>query len=61
MNGGSVLKSFFPPEIFSRLSSHAVLMLNHLKADVILELVENNLQYWKYHFGEFQAGNSNGI
>lgn len=35
---------FFPPEILSRMSSHTILMLNHLKADAILELVEKDLK-----------------
>lgn len=36
-------KPCFPPEILSRMSSHTVLMLNHLKADAILKLVENDI------------------
>ncbi len=35
---------FFPPEILSRMSSHTVIMLNHLKADAIYELVENDIK-----------------
>lgn len=35
---------FFPPEILSRMSSHTVLMLNHLKADAIYELVEKDIK-----------------
>lgn len=35
---------FFPPEILSRMSSYTILMLNHLKADAILELVEKDLK-----------------
>lgn len=33
----------FPPEILSRMSSYTVLMLNHLKADTILKLVEKDI------------------
>ena len=35
---------FFPPEILSRMSSHTVIMLNHLKADNILKLVKDNIE-----------------
>lgn len=35
---------YFPPEILSRMSSHTVLMLNHLKADAIYKLVEKNIK-----------------
>lgn len=35
---------FFPPEILSRMFSHTVIMLNHLKADAILELVKGNIE-----------------
>ncbi len=35
---------YFPPEILSRMSSYTVLMLNHLKADAILELVEKDIK-----------------
>lgn len=35
---------FFPPEILSRMSSYTVLMLNHLKADTILKLVEKDIE-----------------
>lgn len=34
----------FPPEILSRMSSHTVLMLNHLKADAIYKLVEKDVR-----------------
>ncbi len=34
----------FPPEILSRMSSYTVLMLNHLKADTILKLVEKDIE-----------------
>ena len=36
---------FFPPEILSRMSSHTIIMLNHLKADAIYELVEKDIKY----------------
>ncbi len=36
----------FPPEILSRMSSYTVMMLNHLKADTILELVEKDIENW---------------
>ncbi len=35
---------FFPPEILSRMSSHTVIMLSHLKADKILELVKDDIE-----------------
>ncbi len=35
---------FFPPEILSRMSSHTVIMLNHLKSDKVLELVKDNIE-----------------
>lgn len=35
---------YFPPEILSRMSSYTVLMLNHLKADTILKLVEKDIE-----------------
>ncbi len=35
---------FFPPEILSRMSSHTVIMLNHLKADKILRLVKDDIE-----------------
>lgn len=35
---------FFPPEILSRMSSYTVIMLNHLKASAIYELVERKLR-----------------
>lgn len=35
---------YFPPEILSRMSSHTVIMLNHLKADAILELVKDDIK-----------------
>lgn len=35
---------FFPPEILSRMFSHTVIMLNHLKADNILELVKYDIE-----------------
>lgn len=37
-------KTYFPPEILSRMSSYTVLMLNHLKADAILALVEKDIR-----------------
>ncbi|MDE6169362.1 MAG: AAA family ATPase, partial [Acetatifactor sp.] len=35
---------YFPPEILSRMSSYTVLMMNHLKADVIFKLVEKDIK-----------------
>lgn len=35
---------FFPPEILSRMFSYTVIMLNHLKADAIYELVEKDIK-----------------
>lgn len=35
---------YFPPEILSRMSSHTVLMLNHLKADAIYGLVKKDIK-----------------
>ena len=35
---------YFPPEILSRMSSQTVLMLNHLKADKILQLVKDDIE-----------------
>ena len=35
---------YFPPEILSRMSSYTVLMVNHLKADTILKLVEKDIK-----------------
>ena len=35
---------FFPPEILSRMSSHTVIMLNHLKADKIFQLVKDDIE-----------------
>ncbi len=35
---------FFPPEILSRMSSHTIIMLNHLRANKILELVKNDIE-----------------
>ncbi len=35
---------YFPPEILSRMSSHTVIMFNHLKADAILELVKDDIK-----------------
>ena len=37
-------RPYFPPEILSRMSSHTVIMLNHLKADKILELVKDKIE-----------------
>lgn len=37
-------QAFFPPEILSRMSSYTIIMLNHLKANVILELVEKDIK-----------------
>ena len=37
-------KPYFPPEILSRLSSYTVIMLNHLRADAILELVQADIK-----------------
>lgn len=34
---------YFSPEILSRMSSYTVLMVNHLKADTILKLVEKDI------------------
>jgi len=33
---------FFPPEIISRLSSHAIIMFNHLKASAIHKVIKND-------------------
>lgn len=35
---------FFPPEILSRMSSHTIIMMNHLKPDAILELVKADIE-----------------
>lgn len=35
---------YFPPEILSRMSSYTVIMMNHLKADTILKLVEKSIE-----------------
>lgn len=35
---------YFPPEILSRMSSHTVIMLNHLKADTTFKLVEKDIE-----------------
>lgn len=35
---------YFPPEILSRMSSYTVIMLNHLKADTTLKLVEKSVE-----------------
>ncbi|MCI8551177.1 MAG: AAA family ATPase [Lachnospiraceae bacterium] len=37
-------QQYFPPEILSRMSSYTVIMLNHLKADKIFELVEKSIE-----------------
>ncbi|MCM1540871.1 MAG: ribonuclease HI [Blautia sp.] len=37
-------RPFFPPEILSRMSSHTILMLNHLKADAIYKLVKKDIK-----------------
>lgn len=34
---------FFPPEIVSRLSSHTIIMFNHLKADAIRKVVQKDI------------------
>lgn len=34
---------FFPPEIISRMSSHTVIMFNHLRADAILKIIKKDL------------------
>ncbi len=34
---------YFPPEILSRMSSYTVIMMNHLKADTTLKLVEKSV------------------
>lgn len=34
---------FFPPEIVSRMSSHTILMFNHLRADAILKIITADL------------------
>ncbi len=36
---------YFPPEILSRMSSHTIIMLNHLKADTIFELVQTDIEH----------------
>lgn len=35
---------FFPPEILSRMSSHTVIMFNHLKADALRRVVERDVE-----------------
>ena len=35
---------FFPPEILSRMSSHTVIMLNHLKTDKVFQLVKDDIE-----------------
>ncbi len=35
---------FFPPEILSRMSSHTILMFNHLKADALRRVVERDVE-----------------
>ncbi len=35
---------FFPPEILSRMSSHTVIMFNHLKADALRRVVEKDVE-----------------
>lgn len=35
---------FFPPEIISRMSSHTIIMFNHLRADAILEIIKRDLK-----------------
>ena len=37
-------RPFFPSEILSRMSSYTVMMLNHLRADTILKLVEEDIK-----------------
>lgn len=37
-------RPYFPPEILSRMSSHTVIMLNHLKADTTFKLVEKDIE-----------------
>lgn len=35
---------FFPPEILSRMSSHTVIMFNHLRADALRRVVEKDVE-----------------
>lgn len=35
---------YFPPEIISRMSSHTVIMFNHLRTDAILKIIKTNLE-----------------
>ena len=35
---------YFPPEIISRMSSHTIIMFNHLRADAILKIIKTNLE-----------------
>ncbi|MCI8558910.1 MAG: AAA family ATPase [Lachnospiraceae bacterium] len=35
---------YFPPEIISRMSSHTIIMFNHLRADGILKIIKTNLE-----------------
>ena len=35
---------YFPPELISRLSSHTIIMFNHLRADAILKIIKTNLK-----------------
>lgn len=35
--------AFFPPEIISRMSSHTIIMFNHLRADAILKIIKTDL------------------
>lgn len=37
-------KPYFPPEILSRLSSHTVIMLNHLRAEALRRVVEQDVE-----------------
>lgn len=36
---------FFPPEILSRMSSHTVIMFNHLRADALRQVVEKDVEH----------------
>ena len=37
-------RPYFPPEILSRLSSHTVIMLNHLRAEALRRVVEQDVE-----------------
>lgn len=53
-------KPYFPPEMLSRLSSHTVIMLNHLRAEALRRVVEQDVEThlketengYGYHLGK---------